>query len=216
MLEKMGTFFDNRVDTYDEHQQRTNACFDEVYPATVRLLPTAPGAKVLDLGCGTGIELEHYYKLNPSADITGIDLSVGMLNALKQKFPDKNIRLITGSYFDVPFEESYYDAAVSAMSLHHFKQSMKIPLYAKICRALKPGCSFVLNDYFTENDEAEQERFANLARLKAEQNINDDEFYHYDTPLTIAHEIEALRQGGFKDIEIAFKWDLNVTFKAAK
>ena len=46
----------------------------------------APGAKVLDLGCGTGLELEYYFRLNSTAMVTGIDLAAGMLQKLKEKF----------------------------------------------------------------------------------------------------------------------------------
>lgn len=36
-----------------------------------------------------------------------------------------------------------------------------------------------------------------LARLKAEQGIADNEFYHYDTPLTVKHEIDVCERLGF-------------------
>lgn len=48
------------------------------------------------------------------------------------------MNLICGSYFDVPFVEKTFDAAVSAESLHHFTKEEKIPLYTKLKKALKP------------------------------------------------------------------------------
>ena len=142
MLEKMNEFFDKRLDGYDEHMMTNIESSDMFYPYTADLLPKTDGAKILDLGCGTGLELEHYFRLNPSAQITGIDLTESMLNALKNKFPEKNLTLICGSYFDVPFEENTFDAAVSVESLHHFTKEEKIPLYAKLCKALKDGGYF--------------------------------------------------------------------------
>ena len=102
MLEKMADFFENRLDGYDEHMMTNIEAADEFYPFTAKQLPTTENCHILDLGCGTGLELEEYYLLNPSARITGIDLSQGMLSTLKKKFAEKDITLICGSYFDVP------------------------------------------------------------------------------------------------------------------
>ena len=53
-----------------------------------------------------------------------------------------------------------------------------------------------------------------LIRLKAEQGISDDEFYHYDTPLTVAHETEALLTAGFSRVEVLCHWGATYTIKA--
>ena len=137
MLEKMANFFENRLSDYDEHMRRDIFGAKEFYPFTAACLPACPGAKVLDLGCGTGLELEDYYKINKSADITGIDLSQGMLEKLAQKFPDKKLTLICGSYFEEDMGLEVFDAAVSVESLHHFTKEEKIPLYKKLFDALK-------------------------------------------------------------------------------
>ncbi|MBR6620229.1 MAG: class I SAM-dependent methyltransferase [Clostridia bacterium] len=216
MLEKMDEFFNKRLDGYDEHMMTNIESSDTFYPYTAELLPKTNGAKILDLGCGTGLELEHYFKLNPSAKITGIDLTESMLNALKNKFPEKDLTLICGSYFDVPFDENAFDAAVSVESLHHFTKEEKIPLYAKLCKALKDGGYFILTDYFALSDEDEQTFRNDLLKLKKEQGINDDEFYHYDTPLTVAHETEALLEVGFSSVEVLNNWGATFTLKAIK
>ena len=45
------------------------------------------GEKAVDLGCGTGLELEAYFAVNPEAKVTGIDLCAPMLDALKAANP---------------------------------------------------------------------------------------------------------------------------------
>ena len=214
MLEKMSEFFENRLDGYDEHMLNNIDSAKEFYPFTAALLSKDIGCKVLDLGCGTGLELEFYFRLNPTAEITGIDLSVGMLNALKFKFPDKNLDLIQGSYFDVLFGEMTFDCAVSVESLHHFTKEEKTPLYEKVRKALKKGGYFVLTDYFSLSDEEETMHRQNLLKLKEEQGIFDDEFYHYDTPLTVDHEKEALLEAGFSSVEVVKNWGATYALKA--
>lgn len=80
MLEKMSDFFEARLDGYDEHMMTNIESANEFYPFTAKQLPTTENCHVLDLGCGTGLELQEYYLLNPSAMVTGIDLSQGMLS----------------------------------------------------------------------------------------------------------------------------------------
>ena len=216
MLEKMSDFFEARLDGYDEHMMTAIESADEFYPFTAKELPTAENSRVLDLGCGTGLELGEYYTLNPSAKVMGIDLSQGMLNELRRKFEDKDITLICGSYFDVPFGENTFDAAVSVESLHHFTKAEKIPLYAKLHTALKENGYFILTDYFASSDEEEQMHRQNLSALKREQGIVDKEFYHYDTPLTVEHETDALIEAGFSSVEVLGSWGATYTIKSTK
>ena len=216
MLEKMGEFFDARLNGYEEHQLTCIDSAREFYPFTAACLPQIHGARLLDLGCGTGLELDYYYEMVPSAEITGIDLAPGMLDKLRNKFPDKKMTLILGSYFDVPFAENSYDAAVSVESLHHFTKEEKIPLYEKLRKALKPGGCFILTDYFALSMKEEQFYRNELLRLKEGQNIADEAFYHYDTPLTVEHEKEALIKAGFSSVTILKNWGATYTLKAIR
>lgn len=216
MLEKMGEFFDRRLADYDEHQLTCIDSAREFLRFTAEQLPREPGCAILDLGCGTGLELEFYCPLNPSARITGIDLAPRMLRRLREKFPGKDIRLIEGSYFDVPFRCGEYDAAVSVESLHHFTAEEKFPLYQKLAAALRPGGFFLLTDYFSLSDEEERQHREELLRLKAEQGISDDaSFYHFDTPLTVAHEVDCLRAAGFTIVEVLNRWGATHTIRTA-
>ena len=215
-LERMANFFAARVDGYDEHMRTTIEGASDFYAYTASLLPMDSGIRVLDLGCGTGLELEEYFRLNPEADVTGIDLSEAMLKALKEKLPDRKIHLIRGSYFDVSFGEKAYDAAVSVESLHHFTAEQKEALYRKLHTALKDGGRFVLTDYFAESEALEEEYFRNLKQLKAEQGLPEDVFVHYDTPLTAEHEMQVLRQAGFLNIRILKSWGSTCTLIAEK
>ena len=216
MLEKMGEFFDSRLDGYDEHMMTNIAGAGEFYPFTAAQLPMAAGARVLDLGAGTGLELEEYFKLNPTAAVVAIDLAPGMLSALGRKMAGKDVTAIQGSYFDVPFGTECFDAAVSVESLHHFTQNEKISLYKKLHGCLLPCGFFILTDYFAASDDEEKSFRHELIRLKAEQGISDEEFYHFDTPLTVKHEIEALRAAGFSKVEVLSNWGATHTIKAIK
>ena len=216
MLERMSDFFEARLNGYDEHMLNNIECAREFYPFTARQLPKEDDAKVLDLGCGTGLELEEYFKLNPKAVVTGIDLSSKMLDVLKKKMPANALKLICASYFDVTLGEGVFDAAVSVESLHHFTKGEKIPLYKKLCASLKNDGYFILTDYFALSDEEEMMLREMLISLKKAEGITDSEFYHYDTPLTVKHETEALIEAGFSTVKVLSSWGATYTIKATK
>ena len=94
------------------------------------------------------------------------------------------------------------------------EQEKKIPLYKKIYKALKSDGYFILTDYFALSDTEEKLRYEEFVRLKKEQNIKNDEIYQIEKqiklyigniPLTVEHEIQALRSGGFSSVKILNK-----------
>ena len=78
------------------------------------------------------------------------------------------------------------------------------------------GGFFILTDYFSLSEEEERAHRQELLRLKAEQGLTDGQFYHYDTPLTVAHETEALLATGFATVEVLGQWGATVTLRAGR
>ena len=80
--------------------------------------------------------------------------------------------------------------------------------------ALDAGCAYAVVDDAAVAAEDERifcvpdalRALQNLAALKKEQGLSDDVFYHYDTPLTVEHEMDILRQAGFRDVRIMKQW----------
>lgn len=87
MLETMNEFFKNRLEGYDEHMLSEIEGAKEFYPYTAAQLPMKHGANVLDLGCGTGLELEYYFALNAQASVVGIDFVAGYAGSVKTEIP---------------------------------------------------------------------------------------------------------------------------------
>ena len=215
LLEPMGEFFARRLAGYDEHMRRDIAGAASFYPATAALLPAFPGCRVLDLGCGTGLELEDYFRLNPQARVTGIDLSREMLDALEKKFPDRDLELICGSYLELSLGKEKYDAAVSVESLHHLTPGEKLGLYRRLWEALIPGGYFILTDYFAVDDAEEAGFFRELAELRRREAVPPNIPVHFDIPLTPEHELELLRAAGFRP-EALRRWGATALVRADK
>ena len=93
-LEAMSAFFDRRIEGYEEHMSP----WKKHYQWMAGLIP--PSARtLLDIGCGTGLELDEIFSRMPGLQVTGIDLSAEMLAVLKQKHSGKPLTLIRDDYF---------------------------------------------------------------------------------------------------------------------
>ena len=204
-LERMDAFFDARTPQYEEHMLRNIVGADAFYPETARLLAPFPEMRLLDLGCGTGLELDAAFALCSQIHVTGIDLSRGMLARLRQKPYADRLTLIHGSYFDVPFGQCAFDRAVSVESLHHFSAVQKTALYQKIHAALIPGGYYVETDYVAKDASQEEFFFSECARLRREQNLPKDEFFHYDTPHTVDNLHRMMLEAGFTQVEHVYQ-----------
>lgn len=205
-MERMDEFFAARADTYEEHMLNNVTGSREAYKEMARLIPDRC-SNLLDLGCGTGLELDEIFKVKPHLRVTGIDLTQAMLDKLSIKHGNKNLRLICGSYFDVPFGKGEYDCAVSFQTLHHFTKLKKAGLYRKLYESLRHGGVYIECDYMVIRQEEEELCLSECSRLRAEQGIPEDEFYHYDTPCTVDNQLKLLRDAGFDKVERVFRID---------
>lgn len=194
-LEEMGSFFEKRVGGYEEH----TSVWKEAYRKMALLVPEGT-ENILDLGCGTGLELDEIFKVQPEVYVTGIDLCPAMLEKLKEKHGDKKINIICGDYFTVDLEKEIYDLAISFESLHHFTLNQKKELYRKIYQALKDGGIFIECDYIACCEEEEKILYCEYLSKREKAAVNG--FVHFDIPLTAEHEIEALNFAGFKSIDV--------------
>ena len=199
-LERMSSFFAARVNGYDTHMLNNVEGCKEGYWTMASLIPQ--NAKtLLDLGCGTGLELDAIFARLPDVWVTGIDLTKEMLDVLKHKHPDKNMELICGDYFEVDFGRKRFDCAVSFESLHHFAKEKKAALYQRVFDALVLDGCYVECDYMVETEAEEAYFFSENERLRRVVGAEANTYYHYDTPCTIENQIKLLSDVGFSTVE---------------
>ncbi len=214
ILEKMADFFAKRADMYDTHMLEEVEGCKEGYKKMASLIPEETDS-LLDLGCGTGLELDEIFVLYPDIKVTGIDLSQVMLGKLREKHPDKNLNLICGDYFGIELGEKTFDCAVSFQTMHHFSHGKKLSLYKKINSSIKEKGCYIECDYMVEKQEEEDFWFSENERLRKENGITDDSFYHYDTPCTVDNQITLLKKAGFSTVTLVFRKE-NTTMLVAE
>ncbi len=212
-LEQMADFFAARVDDYDEHMINEVKGCKEGYVKMAEFVPESC-SKLLDLGCGTGLELESIFRKCLDLSVTGVDLCDAMLCKLREKYADKNIHLICGDYFTADFGKGF-ECAVSFQTMHHFSKEKKTELYRKIFNALTDEGVYIECDYMVETEEEERHWFSENERLRKEQRIGENEHFHYDTPCTIESQIAMLKKAGFESVEKVMRIE-NTTMLVAR
>ena len=204
--EPMGEFFDRRAEGYDEHMRRSVESFDAFYDAVADAVDaTDAPVRILDLGVGTGLEVERILERAPNAQVTGVDLSTGMLTRLKRKLATRlsQIRLVHDSFLGFEFGDAVYDAVVSVMALHHWLPDVKRQLYRRIYVALRPGGRFVNGDYIVDADTLRRMKGTSF-RIVAPSGHDGDTPHHIDIPLPFEVESALLRDVGFTEITVPF------------
>ena len=81
-------FFDAHA-ANDDYNVFSQAASDKLIDAFVRLSGLDAGAKVLDLGCGSGVFTHLLAKRG--FDVTGLDISPALLTIARRNNPDVNL-----------------------------------------------------------------------------------------------------------------------------
>ena len=140
--------FDERAREWDtpERQQRA----DEVAGAIRGSLPLAQGARLIDIGAGTGL-----LGLALAGDVGEVVLaepSAGMLEVIREKLAASGLGHVTAVRFDLasdPPPDVPFDVAVSLLVLHHVEDTGAA--LGAIFRLLRSGGRIALADLDAED-----------------------------------------------------------------
>lgn len=106
-------------------------------------LKTEHSPKILDIACGTGDLSFEAIRQIPSAQITGMDLAIGMLDIFRDKAKIRNnaITILEGDVEAMPFSDNSFDAVTIGFGTRNFTK-LEIA-FSEIYRVLKPGGIFI-------------------------------------------------------------------------
>ncbi|MDU9027641.1 class I SAM-dependent DNA methyltransferase [Pseudomonas mediterranea] len=128
-------YYDSVCDEYDKFSSSID--MQAQWEVFERKLPL--GSKILDLGCGTGRDIQYF--LSKGYNVEGLEPSVAMANIARLKTGAKIINL-AAEQMDFAGE---FDGVWACASLIHIPKSALVATLPKIARALKFGGYFYLS-----------------------------------------------------------------------
>ena len=108
----------------------------------LQLARVKEGERLLDVGCGTGtLAIAAKRHVGQSGAIYGVDASPEMLTRAEKKARKANLEVLfrSGLAEALPFQDSFFDVALSTVMLHHLHAKTRRQCAAEIRRILKPG-----------------------------------------------------------------------------
>ena len=145
--EQVAEMFDNISKRYDLLNHLLSLGIDKGWrKKVVKLVRQANASKVLDVATGTG-DLAIALKKGADADVTGLDISSGMLEVGKDKIAKQNlnIEMVLGDGENLPFDDNTFDAVTVAFGVRNFENLEKG--IKDIHRVIKPGGQIVVLEF---------------------------------------------------------------------
>lgn len=211
--QQIATMFDNIAHRYDFLNRSLSMGIDIIWrkKAIAQLKEIQPKT-ILDVATGTGDFALEAMSLNPDK-ITGVDISVGMLDLGKEKIAKKNlsnkIEMVVGDSENLPFEDNTYDAATVAFGVRNFENLQKG--LADINRVLRPGGKLVVLELSTPTKFPIKQLFGfyfnNILPLFGRMLSKDDSAYTY-----LPESVNAFPDGeDFKKVMTAAGFERNTS-----
>lgn len=153
--------YDLYADSYEKDYEYLNSFENDVL---YKFLGNLKDKEVLDVGCGTGRLIK--FMSERGAQVSGTDVSEGMLEIARKNFPD--LSFVKAEAENLPYEDNSFDLVVAAFVIVHLKNLDKF--FEEVYRVLKDGGVFILSNI--------NQRKAPKLELKDGEEIVIESHYH--------------------------------------
>lgn len=215
---------------FDDMLKRSIPFYEEIHHMMIEFVDHfyRPGTELVDLGCSTGATLATILERSAAAieAAIGVDDSEAMLLKARERFSQH------ASRERVSFQQTdlrhYAFNRPSVVILNYTLQFVR-PLYRQgvvnaIYQALTPGGILLMSEKVLEQSTSVSRLFMEMyTRFKLRQGYSDleisrkrEQLENVLIPYKVQEQFELLRQAGFQQAEIFFKWHNFASFIAIK
>lgn len=166
-----------------------------------------PGARVLDLGCGTGQPIAKHI-VKRGFRVVGVDQSAKMLEIARKGIPEGEF--VQGDMIAVALEQGFA-GAVAWDSIFHLQREHHSAIYCKLAKALAPGARILLSVGGSGAERITSEMFGQTfsysgfepetTRALLEAAGFAIERWEVDDPTSHGHLVVIARRGGFAAVQ---------------
>jgi ubiquinone/menaquinone biosynthesis C-methylase UbiE len=119
-----------------------------VYRRIVELSGTAPGNRVLDVGCGSGYLVRLLAAAaGPSGSVTGLDPSAAAVAHGRRRGPSGTSFAVGVAQDLSAFADGTFDVVTSTLALHHVPARKRQDAFREMYRVTRPGGRLLLADF---------------------------------------------------------------------
>ncbi|MDD3053793.1 MAG: class I SAM-dependent methyltransferase [Endomicrobiaceae bacterium] len=216
-MDNVKEHFENEAEIFDNIIIKIIPYYIEMIDALLSAISFDKTQKinVLDLGCGTGNLSKRILDKYTNANIVCVDISQNMINIARQKLADyKNVEFVVGDIEEIEFKDKY-DLVVSSLVLHHLvTDDRKKNFYKRIFNMLNENGIFVNADVVIGTSKFLQDINISSWIKYMQKSCSDEEIFskwlkayeQEDRPSKLIHQIEWLKEIGFHNVDIIWKY----------
>ncbi len=221
-------FNNNISNQFDKHVRQSIPHYDGIqdYVCSLSEWFIKENSIVYDLGCSTGETAKNLFSKYPKKkfNYVGYDLSTSMIKIAKKRNKKylKNAKFSVANINNINFKKS--DLFLSILTFPFLNSNARIKLFKKIYRSLNFGGSLIFIDKVRASESVYEDIFNQIyfdfkidKKLKHEQILNKAKSIRSSMQIFQINQIEGfLKEAGFKNYELFFRWYNFVGFLAIK
>jgi len=196
---KAAATYDAAADHFDDEPL---SFWEQIGRRTVAKLRCPAGARVLDVGCGTGASaLPAAQAVGPQGSVLGIDLASRLLERARRKATARgltNVEFRLADMTTLGYPDGHFDAVVSVFSIF-FVPDME-GLIRELWRMVRPGGKLAVTTWGPRIFEPAYSRW--LAAIKQERPDLHSAFNPWDRITDVESVKQLLLNGGVTDVEV--------------
>lgn len=184
---------------------------------------------ILDIGCSDGLMIERLVeRLGNKGYYTGCDISEPMLKKAKYRFLDRILDhqvVIKKCDLRDDFPEGFFDVITSVLSIQfipiEYRQAVIQKVYDRLCP--KNGCFIMVEKVLGNTDKLNKLFVKNYYDMKSKNGYSQEQIERKRlslegvlVPVTNDWNIDLLKQAGFKQVDVFWRWMNFVGYIAIK
>jgi len=225
-IEKQFEFDEEVASVFDDMLNRSVPFYKENLNLQIDILEKflQNGDKVIDLGSSTGTFLIELSKKKKNLKLIGIDNSVAMIKRAKNKAKafGSEVEFVNSDF--LKYDLSGAKAIIANYTVQFVRPLKREKLIKKIYDSLENGGIFLMSEkLITENKKLNKTMIDIYYEYKKKMGYSEFEIAQKREalenvliPYTMQENIEMLKNAGFKETEVIFRWNNFATFIAFK
>ena len=131
---------------------------------------------IVDLCCGTGLQLRYLAKQNMT--LTGVDISQAMLYQARKKSPD-TIHYLEMDAADTGLPGKKYDSVIITFALHEKPAAQHLAIFKEACRLVTADGIILIADYCVPGEELSSMLMSNVIFQSVERLAGINHYHCY-------------------------------------